>query len=80
MVKRPEAKADVKADLKVRTTTAVVCILAALVAIPYGQGRNAPKITTPNEQFGKTSATTTSWSTTRSTSSTCRRWIGSPTA
>ena len=53
MVKRPEAKAEVKADLKVRTTTAVVCMFAALVAIPYAQVRNAPRITPPNEQFGK---------------------------
>ena len=53
MVKRPEAKADVKADLKVRTTTAVVCMLAALVAMPHAQGRNAPRITPPKEQFGK---------------------------
>ena len=57
MLKRPEekadVKADVKADLKVRTTTAVVCMLAALVAIPYAQVRTAPRITPPNEQFGK---------------------------
>ena len=30
-----------------------MCIVAALVALPQGQGRNAPKITPPNEQFGK---------------------------
>ncbi len=41
-----------KADLKVRTT-AVLCVVAALVAMPHAQGRNAPKITTPKEQFGK---------------------------
>ena len=52
MVKRPEATADVKADRMVRTTTAVVCVLAALVAMPQAQGRNAPRITTPKEQFG----------------------------
>ena len=80
MVKRPEAKADARADLKVRTTTAVVCVLAALVALPQAQGRNAPKITPPKEQFGTTSATTTSSSTTRSTSSTCRSSTASPTA
>ena len=33
-------------------TTAVLCIVAALVALPQAQGRNAPRITTPKEQFG----------------------------
>jgi hypothetical protein len=53
MVKRPEANTDARADLKVRTATVVVCIVAALVALPHGQGRNALRITPPNEQFGK---------------------------
>ena len=46
MVKRSET------DRKLGTT-AVLCIVAALVALPQGQGRNAPRITPPNEQFGK---------------------------
>jgi hypothetical protein len=40
------------ARLKVRTTV-LLCVVAALVAIPHAQSRNAPKITTPKEQFGK---------------------------
>jgi hypothetical protein len=35
------------------TAAAVLSMVAALVALPQGQGRNAPRITAPSEQFGK---------------------------
>src|SRR4026208_2191514 len=41
------------AGLKVRTTAAVVCVVAALVAMARAQSRSAPRVTTPKEQFGK---------------------------
>jgi hypothetical protein len=41
MVKRPKSSA------------AVLCLVATLVAIPNAQSRSAPRITTPKEQFGK---------------------------
>ena len=44
--------------MKTRTTrvtaaVTVLCVVAALVAMPQAQGRSAPRVTTPKEQFGK---------------------------
>ena len=51
MQQQPAAR--FRTGLRTRTTAAILCVSAALVAMPQAQGRNAPRITSPREQFGR---------------------------